>query len=135
VTATAFTRTIPVLVYRDIAAADRFLVGAFGFEDGGLDEDPNGNVVHAELSIGGTTIWLHREVEEFRLASPLRVNAIHGALVVHVEDLDAHHRQAKAAGATIDYDPTDMPYGQREYQARDPEGHFWWFAQPTTATH
>jgi uncharacterized glyoxalase superfamily protein PhnB len=24
----------------------------------------------------------------------------------------------------------DQPYGQREYGARDPEGHRWWFASP-----
>ena len=26
--------------------------------------------------------------------------------------------------------PVDQPYGQREYGARDPEGHRWWFAAP-----
>ena len=34
------------------------------------------------------------------------------------------------AGARIDSAPVDQPYGQREYGARDPEGHRWWFSAP-----
>jgi MerR family transcriptional regulator, thiopeptide resistance regulator len=51
-------------------------------------------------------------------------------LVVQVDDVDAHYQQARAAGARIDNEPVDQPYGQREYEARDPEGHRWWFATP-----
>jgi uncharacterized glyoxalase superfamily protein PhnB len=46
-------------------------------------------------------------------------------LVVHVDDVDAHFAHARAR---IDAEPVDQPYGQREYGARDPEGHRWWFA-------
>jgi uncharacterized glyoxalase superfamily protein PhnB len=51
-------------------------------------------------------------------------------LVVQVDDVDAHYQQSRAAGARIDNEPVDQPYGQREYGARDPEGHRWWFATP-----
>ena len=47
-----------------------------------------------------------------------------------VDDVDQHFRRAAAAGARIDSEPVDQPYGQREYGARDPEGHRWWFATP-----
>lgn len=43
-------------------------------------------------------------------------------------DVDAHYRRAREAGAQIDGEPIDQPYGQREYGARDSEGHRWWFA-------
>ncbi|MDV6229978.1 VOC family protein [Rhodococcus cercidiphylli] len=33
-------------------------------------------------------------------------------------------------GAVIDYAPTDMPCGVREYSVRDPEGHLWSFQSP-----
>jgi MerR family transcriptional regulator, thiopeptide resistance regulator len=125
----AVTKTIPVLVYRDIAAAHRFLVDVFGFDDVGLDHSPEGTVIHGEVRAGGTTIWLHREVDEFHLASPQSLPNLHGGLVVQLDDLDAHHARVAAAGAA-DREPTDMPYGQREYEAHDPEGHVWWFAQP-----
>jgi hypothetical protein len=42
-------RIIPTLVYEDIAAARDFLVGVFGFESGGVDCDPSGVPLHAEV--------------------------------------------------------------------------------------
>ncbi len=50
-----------------------------------------------------------------------------GGLAVLVDDVDAHCEHARAAGAVIDHRPQDQPYGRREYGARDPEGHRWWF--------
>ena len=43
---------------------------------------------------------------------------------------DAHYEQARAAGAEIEYEPMDQPYGVREYGAIDPEGHRWAFVTP-----
>jgi len=48
---------------------------------------------------------------------------------VYVDDVDAHFEQAKAAGAKINMEPTDQPYGDRRYDCEDPEGHDWFFAQ------
>ena len=125
-----FQRIIPLLVYRDIQGAHDFLVEAFGFEAGGVDRGGDGQPVHAEVRAGGTTIWLHRVTAEHELASPTTVNLAGSGLVVHVDDVDAHFARAQAAGAQIDQKPTDQPYGQREYGARDSEGHRWWFATP-----
>lgn len=128
-----FMKAIPLLVYRDIAAAHRFLIDAFGFEDGGLDRGKEGHVIHGELTIGDTTIWLHREVDEFQLASPQTLSHKHGGLVIQVDDVASHYKRAVAAGATVEGQPEQMPYGQREYQARDPEGHEWWFAERSSS--
>jgi uncharacterized glyoxalase superfamily protein PhnB len=38
--------------------------------------------------------------------------------------------RARLAGA-FDSEPTDQPYGRREYGVRDLEGHRWWFGTPT----
>ena len=46
------------------------------------------------------------------------------SIYVVVPDPDAHHATAKAAGATIVRQLEDMPYGSREYSARDCEGTF-----------
>jgi uncharacterized glyoxalase superfamily protein PhnB len=120
---------IPVLVYEDIAAAQAFLVKAFGFREGRLDRDGQGNVVHAEVHRGDRTIWIHRVTAAQGMHAPRKEGASSG-LVVHVADVDAHYARARAAGATIDSEPRDQEYGQREYGARDPEGHRWWFATP-----
>jgi uncharacterized glyoxalase superfamily protein PhnB len=124
----AIERITPLLTYRDIASAHDFLVRAFGFASGGVHRTPDGQAVHAEVRAGNTPIWLHRVGSG--LDSPLAVDTANGGLVVHVDDVDAHFQQARSAGARIDGEPVDQPYGQREYGARDPEGHRWWFAAP-----
>lgn len=126
------TRAIPLLVYRDIQAAHDFLVNAFGFESGGVHLGPDGHPVHGEVRVGGTDVWLHRVTPEHKMASPESVDMAVGGMVVHVADVDEHFVRARDAGAVIESEPTDQPYGQREYEARDPEGHRWWFATPTT---
>jgi MerR family transcriptional regulator, thiopeptide resistance regulator len=123
-------RIIPLLVYEDIPAAHDFLVKAFGFDSGGVVTDGDGNAVHGEVNLGGQTIWLHRAVDEFQMAPPKRMALVHGGLVIHVADVEAHFRHASDAGAEVGNEPVDQPYGQREYEARDPEGHRWWFATP-----
>ena len=120
---------IPVLIYEDIVAAHDQLVTVFGFASEGIERTPDGTVIHAEVRLGDSRIWLHRVGED--LASPRTLNQLSSGLVVHVDDVDAHFRHARDAGATIDREPEDQPYGQREYGARDLEGHRWWFATPT----
>jgi MerR family transcriptional regulator, thiopeptide resistance regulator len=121
-------RVIPLLVYRDIPAAHDFLVKAFGFQAGGVVRSPDGQAVHGEVQAGDTTIWLHRETSQHNLDSPLGPSISNNGLVVQVDDVDAHYRQARAAGANIENEPVDQPYGQREYGVRDLEGQRWWFA-------
>ncbi len=130
---TTTERVIPVLVYQDIQAAHDFLVHAFGFEAGGVERGPDGQPVHGEVRLGGTDIWLHRVTAEHKMASPRTVDMAGSGIVVHVPDVDAHCARARSAGAVISRELTDQPYGQREYEACDPEGHRWWFATPTAA--
>jgi MerR family transcriptional regulator, thiopeptide resistance regulator len=121
---------IPVLIYEDIEAGHDFLVNVFGFTSDGIERAPDGAVVHGEVRLGEARIWLHRVSGD--LASPRTLAQLNGGLVVHVDDVDRHYARARDAGAVIDREPEDQPYGQREYGARDPEGHHWWFATPVS---
>lgn len=121
---------IPVLVYEDIEAAHNFLIEVFGFDSGGLHRLDDGTVVHGEVRLGDEPIWLHAVTAEHEMGSPNEAAESHGGLTVLVDDVDAHHERSKAAGARIDSSPTDQPYGLREYGARDPENHRWWFSTP-----
>jgi uncharacterized glyoxalase superfamily protein PhnB len=54
------------------------------------------------------------------------------ALMVYVDDADAHCKQAREHGATIVTEPTTTDYGDdywsdRGYQCADHEGHRWYF--------
>ncbi len=121
---------IPILVYEDIEAGHDHLVEVFGFSSGGLVRTPDGTVVHGEVTLGDHSIWLHAVAREHELDTPKNLPMSHGGLSVHVPDVDAHFAASRDAGARIDREPTDQPYGLREYGARDPEGHRFWFATP-----
>ncbi|MFQ5528128.1 MAG: VOC family protein [Thermoanaerobaculia bacterium] len=121
---------VPLLVYRDIERAHDFLVRAFGFSPGGVNYGDDGAAHHGEVNAKGQVIWLHRVIEDKGLVPPETAKASTGELVVRVDDVDAHYEQARAAGAEIEYEPMDQPYGVREYGAIDPEGHRWAFVTP-----
>jgi MerR family transcriptional regulator, thiopeptide resistance regulator len=121
---------VPVLVYEDIEAAHDFLVRAFGFTSGGLQRDGYGKVVHGEVRFGDAAIWLHAASREHQMVSPRARSESHGGLEIIVDDVEAHHARSRAAGADIEYPLADKPYGLREYGARDPENHRWWFSTP-----
>src|SRR5262245_54717603 len=97
-----FERVIPLLTYQDIGAAHDFLVHAFGFASGGVHRTPDGQAVHGEVRAGEAAIWLHRVTAEHHLDSPVAVDMANSGLVVQVDDVDAHFKHARDAGARID---------------------------------
>jgi DNA-binding transcriptional MerR regulator len=122
---TPIRSTTSMLVYDNVAAAQDYLVRVFGLTAGPRDVDATGRVRHAEVRAGEQVVWLHPSGEEYR--SPASLGATTGMTVVVVDDVDAHHARAAAAGAEVVEEPTDQDYGVREYGARDLEGHLWYF--------
>ena len=117
---------IPYLVYENGAAAIAWLSDVLGFEEQLRMED-DGRVSHAELRMGAGELYLGEPGGGYR--SPAN-GGYPGALVcVEIDDVDAHYAHAKAAGATIEEEPRDEPYGFRRYAVTDPEGHRWFFMQ------
>ena len=106
--------------YDDALAAIDFLERAFGFERGDVHEGPDGKVHHAELHFGGEWIMLGSARDDGIAAGPTTTYVV-------VDDPDAHHDRAKAAGAEIVRELIDQDYGSREYAARDPQGNVWSF--------
>jgi PhnB protein len=130
---TDFIDIVPVLACSDIAAEHDFLVRVLGFASGGVERSPDGTVMHGEVCAGERRIWLHLTSEAAELATPAALGGACGGITIHVKDVDAHFKAVRGAGATIVSEPVDQPYGQREYAVRDPEGHTWWIATPTTS--
>ena len=127
----ALARRITLLVYRDISAGHAYLVDVLGLAAGPISYDGD-RAVHGEVHAGDGVVWLHREAPEHRMVSPLTTGTVTASLAVLVDDVDARHARVAATGAAIDYEPTNMPYGVREYSVRDPEGHLWSFQTPLT---
>lgn len=131
----AATRRITLLVYRDLGAAQAWLVDVFGLAAGSLSYDGT-RVVHAEVFAGDGVIWMHREAPEHNMVSPLAIGGLCTASVaIQVDDVDAHHARVAAAGAEVTGGPVDQPYGYREYSALDLEGHLWSFQTPLVPDH
>ncbi len=119
----------PFLRYHDAPAALDWLERAFGFQRLMVAPGPDGTVAHAQIAIGPGVIMLSPVMpgDALGLKSPRDTDGGSQGIYVHVEDVDAHHRRARAAGAEIVHDLQDMDYGSREYAARDPEGYLWSF--------
>ncbi|HJQ82769.1 MAG TPA: VOC family protein [Candidatus Binatia bacterium] len=124
-------RVYPYLFYADVDAALAFLRNAFGFETTVHAVDPSDrDHVHAEVALGGTTVMVGKARDKWGTASVRECPGPHAGVFVVVDDVDGHHRRARAAGARIDAEPADMPWGARMYTARDAEGQVWYFATP-----
>jgi uncharacterized glyoxalase superfamily protein PhnB len=127
----------PFLFYRDAKAAMDWLSRAFGFEARLVVPGPDGDVAHAEMTMGSTVIMLGSAKPEKGWVSPLDLPGapVCGGICVYVADPDAHYARATAAGAKITDELKDTNYGARGYMARDLEGHSWSFATYRPGSH
>jgi uncharacterized glyoxalase superfamily protein PhnB len=105
----------PVLGYDDVNEASDWLCHAFGFR--------------VRLRIGSHRVQLERDGGWVVVARRPEPASTGDSLMVRVDDVDAHHDRALAAGARILSPPTDYPYGERQYSAVDIGGHAWTFSQ------
>jgi PhnB protein len=119
-----YPRVTPYLYYKDSAAALDFLTTAFGFTEKLRMPDESGGINHAEVVLGDGVVMFGTPASH---RSPKELGGVTQNVYVYVDDVDAHYEQAKAAGAEIIRDPEDQFYGDRNYGARDPEGHEWIF--------
>jgi uncharacterized glyoxalase superfamily protein PhnB len=115
---------VPIVPYRNPREAIDWLVQAFGAR-ATLVVPPEADqpLAHAEVAIGTGLVMVD---DADRTDSPF---ALPGPVVVYVavDDPDALHARASAAGAEIVMPVTDQDYGSREFAARDPYGNVWSF--------
>ena len=121
---------IPHIIVKDAAAAIRFYASAFGASELFRLNSDDGTIVHAEVSVQGSTLMLSDPHPPYSPPGPGGASVILHVYVPHVDDLTA---QAVAAGAELLEPATDMPYGARQSTLRDPFGHVWIFLTPLQA--
>ena len=114
-------RVTPYLYYEDVAGALAWLARSFGFRERFRMAGPDGGVAHAEMQIADGVVMMGRPGADYR--NPKHLGHVTQGLYVYVDDVDAHFRRAKEAGAKILAEPADQFYGDRRYTAEDPEGH------------
>lgn len=117
---------VPILVYEDVGKALEFLTRAFGFKER-LRAEHGGSISHAQMDIGECSIMMGKQGGPFR--APQDSATVSQYATVHIENIDDHCERARAAGAVILKEPTDMPFGVRQYTAKDIGGHWWTFSE------
>ena len=118
------------ITYADPPAAIEFLGRAFGFIERRSKRlvGQGSAIIVAEIAIGDMYVMIGR-AGSHGLMSPQETGAPTASLMVYVDDVDDHYQRATAAGAVIVSEPTDQYWGDRRYEARDIEGHAWFFHQ------
>lgn len=123
------TRLNPYLVYEDAEEAIEFLTQAFGFIERMRMPGPDGKIMHAELCYEEGVIMLASVFPEMGQKPATELDGSCFSIHMYVDDVDAHHAQAVAAGAEITRPLEEQFYGDRTYGAKDCGGHNWYFAQ------
>jgi uncharacterized glyoxalase superfamily protein PhnB len=113
---------VPVLIYPDVREAVEWLGGAFGF----VERVQIGEDHRAQLTFGDGAVILGDVRHDRR---PPRPGEVTHSVMVRVDDAHAHCEHARERGARIIEEPTDFPYGERQYTAEDLAGHQWTFSQ------
>lgn len=116
---------LPHITYRNVAEASTWLTATFGFTEHyryGPPNAPGG----AQIHLGDA--WVMLGAPETGQRVPAELGYGTQSLTVFVADVDAHYNSAKAAGATIVEDLHETVYGERQYAARDLDGHHWLFS-------
>jgi uncharacterized glyoxalase superfamily protein PhnB len=116
----------PHLVVRDAAEAIAFYQKAFGAVENYRLNGPDGKaVMHGELKIGDSIIFLGAESPGSECKSPATLKGTAVELYLYVKDADAAYRQAVAAGAKAVRPVQEMFWGDRMGSLEDPFGHRW----------
>ena len=118
----------PGLTVKGAAKAIEFYKQAFGAVEKGRMPGVDGLLMHAEIMIGNSYIFLGDEMPGMGNQSPQKLGATTVALHIYTEDADAMFKQAIAAGATERMPIADQFWGDRYGQVTDPFGHVWGIA-------
>jgi PhnB protein len=113
-----YTTVTPWIISRDTAQLIDYATEAFDAEELARIVGDDGSIGHAEVRIGDSVVMMFDAKPDWP-PTP-------GFLRLYVEDADAVHRQAVAAGGTSVTDVTHLYFGDRAGRVRDPLGNLWW---------
>lgn len=126
-----FHTVTPHLIIRGAADAIEFYKKALGAQELSRMNGPDGKVMHAELKIGDSIIFVADEMPTPGNAkSPQTAGACTATLHLYVPDVDTAFKKAIAAGGHETMPVADMFWGDRYGMLEDPFGHRW-----AVATH
>jgi PhnB protein len=121
-----FHTVTPSLVVQGAAKAIDFYKKALGAEELVRMPGPDGKIMHAELKIGDSIIFISDEFPGMGVSkSPQTLGGCTGVLNLYVNDVDKTFQQAISAGGKESMPVTDQFWGDRYGSFVDPFGHAW----------
>ncbi|MET9686608.1 VOC family protein [Streptomyces coeruleorubidus] len=108
----------PWIISRDTAGLIDYLKEAFDAEETARVVGDDGRIGHAEVRIGDSIVM--------PFDAPPHWPPTPAFLRLYVEDADAAHHRAVAAGGTSVTEVTHLFFGDRVGRVRDPLGNLWW---------
>lgn len=119
----------PSLVVRDASRAIEFYKRAFGAQEILRMPGPEGKgIMHAEIKIGDSTIYLSDEFPGMGCRSPESLGGSTSMLHLYLENVDSAFERAVQAGGKPVMPVADMFWGDRYGKVADPFGHEWGLA-------
>ncbi len=118
----------PHLIVRGAARAIDFYKAAFGAEEISRMPGPGGLLMHAEVKLGDSRVYLCDEMADMSGSSPQALGGSCVHIHLYTPDVDALFQRAVAAGAQVKMPPMDMFWGDRFCKITDPFGHEWGIA-------
>jgi uncharacterized glyoxalase superfamily protein PhnB len=116
----------PHLTVRDGAKMIDFYARAFGAREIRHSLAPDGKtLMHAELQIGDSRVFLNGEFPEMDVVCPLERRGTSVVIHLYVDDVDSLYKQATDAGAKVVMPLADQFWGARYGIVEDPSGHRW----------
>ena len=117
---------VPYLSVKNADEAIAFYQNVFAAETVSLLRMPDQRVMHCELTLFGSRLFVSEELlEHGGTPCPATLGATTVALHLYVDDCDEVVEQMRTAGANILAEPADLFWGERFARARDPFGHEW----------
>jgi len=115
----------PHLIVKNASEAIEFYKKALGAVERCRMPGPDGRLMHAELQIGDSCLFLCDECPQYGSFGPQENSRTPVTIHLYVEDADAAFERAVEAGATVTMPLADMFWGSRYGQIVDPFGHHW----------
>jgi PhnB protein len=113
-----YATVTPWIISTDTAKLMEYVKEAFDAEEVVRLVGDDGSIGHAEVRIGDSMVMMFDAKPDWP-PTP-------GFLRLYVQDADAVHRQAVAAGGTPVTEVTHLLFGDRVGRVRDPLGNLWW---------
>ena len=81
----------------------------------------NGDIANCILQIGDTCFMVSQAREQFE--------GMKTSMYLYVDDVEIILKRAIEHGAKVEFEPTDMPYEDKQSGIIDPCGNYWWISK------